>query len=116
MLCLLLLATTTSAVVPSVIDLEARMESQAGGTVADGSYDVSQSLYPDAKAAATVWSEAGKVTVNAEHFAWALGSVKPLPAAAVDAAKGAWLSMKVGAEPELSRVPIRSEVPLWADG
>ena len=103
-----LFSASAFAAVPGTIGLEARLESQAGGPVADGSYEVTLSLYPDAKAAAAVYSETGKASVKAGRFAWALGSVKPLPAAMVDASKGAWLGIKVGKEPELSRVPLRA--------
>ena len=84
-----------------------------GGPVADGDYTMVFGLYATDKAAAPVWTEGQvKAGVKAGRFTQVLGTVKPITAQVLAPLSPGWLGIKVGADPELPRIPLRS-VP-WA--
>jgi cysteine-rich repeat protein len=104
---LLALASPALATVPATVTAEALLSSTGGGPVADGNYAVTFALYKDAQGGAPVWTEGPvQVVVKGGALSQSLGTTKPLNAAAVAAAP--WLSLQVGADPELARKPLRS--------
>ncbi|MBP47049.1 MAG: hypothetical protein CMH53_03840 [Myxococcales bacterium] len=94
-----------NAAVPATVGLEGRLATPAGGPVADGDYTLTFSLYASASAPQATWSETAKVKLSAGRFAHALGSVKALNPSTLDSAKGGWVGVKVGQDPELTRTP-----------
>ena len=95
------------ASVPSVLMADGVLTAQGGGPVADGNYAVTFAIYKDVAGGAPVWSEGPlQVAVKNGAFSQALGTLKPVDAGV--AAAGTWISLTVGADPELPRKPWRS--------
>ena len=108
-LCASLVALPALAAVPTTSLVEGTLSSTGGGPAADGVYQVTFNLYKDNQAAAPYWTEGPvAVTVKSGAFAYQLGSNAPIDVAALG--QGAWLSMKVGADPELSRKPVNASL------
>lgn len=103
-----LFAATSLAAVPPTAQIEGTLRGAGGVPVADGAYKVSVALYPDASGGVAVWSEGPlDVSVSGGTFAAVLGSKTPIDTAAL-AGGSLWLGVKVAAEPELPRQPLRS--------
>ena len=101
-----LLGTSSAALAaaPSTIAVEGRLAGPGGGPVADGKYAVTFALYPAAGGGQAFWSETvADLTVKGGIFHHALGSKNALSAKTLAASKAAWLSLRVGNEPELAR-------------
>lgn len=97
------------AVVPSTVGLDGRLQSAAGGPVADGEYVVTFALYDASDSKAALWSEqVPKLAVKSGAFAYDLGATKALDQAVLGASKGLWLGVAVGVEPELPKTPLQS--------
>ncbi len=106
----LALTSIASAAVPTTIGIEGVVTSAGGGAAADGAYGVAFALYPQASGGTAVWSETGgQITVKSGSFTYALGAKAPLSAATLAAASDLYLGMSVGSDPELPRVPLRSD-------
>ncbi len=106
---LALTTTTATAAVPSSMVLEGFLNSTGGGAAADGLYDVSFAIYNVQSGGTAAWSEGPiKVAVKGGQFSHALGSSKPLSAAALDKLSKGWLGLKIGGDPELPRQMLRS--------
>ncbi len=92
------------AAVPTTAQIEGVLLATGGVPAADGGYDVVFALYAASDAQSATWTE-GPVTVQVKggRFAYALGSKQPLDAKTLAAMPGAWLGVKVGSEPELTR-------------
>ena len=103
------IALPATAAVPTTSLVEGTLTSTGGGPAADGNYQVTFNLYKDAQAAAPYWTE-GPVAVSVKNgaFAWQLGSTVPVDVAALG--QGAFLSLKVGTDPELARKPVSSSL------
>lgn len=97
------------AVVPSTVGLDGRLQSAAGGPVADGEYAVTFALYDASDSKAALWSEqVPKLAVKSGAFAYDLGATKALDQAVLGGSKGLWLGVAVGVEPELPKTPLQS--------
>ena len=102
-------APAAQAAAPETILIHGRIASQGGGAVADGGYALSFALYSDPKAVNATWSEsAGSIQVVGGRFVHALGSIKALPAKLLTDLTAPELGIKVGADAELPRVPLRA--------
>ena len=101
-------AAEVDAAVPATVGVVGTLRTQGGGPITDGSYTLTFALYPTGTAAKPVWQETGSVKVLAGRFSWALGSAKALNITDLDAAKAAWLGVRVGLEKELPRVALRA--------
>jgi subtilisin-like proprotein convertase family protein len=104
---LLLTSGMATAAVPTTALVEGTLHSTGGGAASDGPYATVFAIYKDQTGGAPIWFE-GPVTVNvlAGQFSYALGTATPLKAA--DLAAGAWLGVKIGPDPELSRRPLHA--------
>lgn len=108
---------SASAAPPSTVTIEGALHSTGGGPAADGTYSLQFGIFAKAEGGTAVWSETAAAikTVNG-RFTFALGSTKALDAAALAALPAQWLSIKVGADPELPRQPLRATMfALYAD-
>ncbi len=105
-------AAPAMAAMPATVGVEGALYSAGGGPAADGSYNVTFSLYKDALTANATWTE-GPVQIAVKNglFVYALGGSKPLDAATL-AGVGATAQMgiKVEADPELPRKPVQSSM------
>ncbi len=103
------LAGPAHAAVPQTVHLEGTLLSNGGGPVADGNYTVTFSLYAAKTAGSAMWQE-GPVAIAVKNGQWAyaLGTKKPIAAAAISAAKELWFGVKVGNDPELPRSRMHS--------
>lgn len=105
----MLVAGAAWAVVPSTVGLDGRLQSAAGGPVADGEYAVTFALYDASDSKAALWSEqVPKLAVKSGAFAYDLGATKALDQAVLGGSKGVWLGVAVGVEPELPKTPLQS--------
>lgn len=104
---LVLATASASAAVPASMTVEAMLSSSGGGAVADGNYAMTFLLYKDAEGGSAYWSEGpAQVAVKNGALSYVLGTTTPLTASAV--AAGAWVAIKVGADPEMQRRLLRS--------
>ncbi len=101
-------AATAQAAVPPTTITQGRLTSQAGGTVSDGSYNVTFAIYAAEAGGSAVWSE-GPVSVDVQGglFLWNLGTKTPLVPASLSLSK-AWIGVQIGSDPELPRQPLAS--------
>ncbi len=107
------LALPAQAAAPGTLSIHGTLSATAGGPVADGDYTLVFGLYASDKAATPVWTEGQvKAGVKSGRFTQVLGTVKPITAKVIAPLSPGWLGIKVGADPELPRIPLRS-VP-WA--
>ena len=107
------LASPALAAAPGTVALEGLLRTTDGGAVSDGDYSVTFALYASDKAAVPVWTEGQvKLSVKAGRFGAVLGTVKAITPAMLTALSPGWLGVRVAADPELTRVPLRA-VP-WA--
>ena len=108
---LILSGTPAVAQAPTTIGLQGVLRAAGGGPVADGDYVLEFSVWDAAKDGKSLWKEGpSAMKIVGGTFGWALGSKSPLSAAALAGPR--FLQVKVGTEPPLPRIPIRS-VP-WA--
>ncbi len=107
--CLALIVVVGSASValaapPSTIAVQGRLAGANGGPVADGDYAITFALFPAQAGGQAFWTETvAKLPVKGGVFHHALGSKKALSATTLAAPGSAWLSLRVGNEPELAR-------------
>ncbi len=89
----------------------------AGGPVVDGEFALTVRIYADANAKDPLWSEThGKVAVSGGRFVLALGAQTSLEVPALAAATAPFLGVQVGAETELPRQSLHSQLyARWAD-
>ncbi len=117
----LLAALPAFGAAPGTVFLQGQLLAVDGKPVADGSYDVQFAIYAAQSGGQAVWAEGPvKVSVASGGFAYAIGSVKPIPAAAMQALKSAWLGITVANDPELPRARLHAVPFAWraasADG
>lgn len=100
-------ATPAAADAPSTMSYQGVLSDPSGTLVPDNDYAMTFRLYDVSAGGAALWSESyAAVTVKAGLFHVLLGSTTPL-SLAFD--KPLWLSLQVGADPEMSpRVPLAS--------
>lgn len=98
------------AQVPQLIRYQGQaVDSQ--GVPLEGPYTLTFRLYDAATAGTLLWQEPqNNVTLSKGHFSVLLGQVTPLTA--MDWSKSCWLSIQVGAQPELSPRQQLTSVPL----
>ncbi|MEY3013329.1 MAG: hypothetical protein RIT45_2064 [Pseudomonadota bacterium] len=93
---------------PATTQVEGVLLSAGGAPAADGSYDVTFSLYAGKDAQAAAWTEGPlKVAVAGGRFQVVLGQVKPITPEALTAAN-LWLGVQVASDPELPRQPLHA--------
>ncbi|MBI5609421.1 MAG: hypothetical protein HY902_11135, partial [Deltaproteobacteria bacterium] len=101
-------AAAAQAAVPATTVTQGRLTSQAGGTVADGTYNMSFAIYAAEAGGSAVWSEGpASIDVQGGLFLWNLGSKVPLAPASLSLSK-AWIGVQIGSDPELPRQPLAS--------
>lgn len=106
---LMLLCSTTIAAVPVTIGSQGTLRGPDGAPVANGVYKLTFALYDGKDAKTAAWTEGPiPIEVKAGVFAHALGSLKPLDPAVVGKLAAGYLGVKVDADPELPRQPLRS--------
>jgi hypothetical protein len=84
---------------PATINFQGHLEPAGGGFLADGTYSIVFSLYPQAAGGSVLWTEAQSVPVSGGQFDTILGTNNPLSTLPFDAPY--WLGVKVGNEPEM---------------
>ncbi len=104
---LVLLAVPATAA-PTTMSFEGALRTQTGTPAPDGSYSVQFSLYSVNTGGSSVWSETTKVAVKGGRFRHAIGTVKAVEPTVLANVKNMWLGMKVGVDPELPRMQLRS--------
>lgn len=108
---LMALSSAAFASTPAATVIEGALTSTGGGAAADGTYDMTFKIYAGASGGSAIWSEGPlKVVVSKGQFRWALGSKTPLNISKLHATKTPHLSIKIGADPELARRPLRSVI------
>ena len=98
-----------TAAVPAQVAIEGVLTGAGGVPVVDGSYELTVAIYPGEGVANASWQEGPtKVDVTAGRFGLALGSKTALSASLLAGLQQAWIGVRVGADPELPRVPMRA--------
>ena len=96
------------AAVPTSTQLEGVLTSAGGAPAADGDYDVTFAIYDAETGGTASWTETAKLKVVGGRFNAALGATTALDPGKLAALNTAWVSVKVGAAPELPRQRVRS--------
>lgn len=111
-LVLILSAGTISAVIPHQMPYQGRLLDSGGDPVADGSYELTFSLY-DAPVAGNLYWTSGPQMVPVENglFNYVLGSVNPLPDSAFSGEFDLYFGLRVGADPEMT-----PRTQIWSQG
>ncbi len=109
-LLLAMVAGPAVAAQPATALVDGVLTSSGGSPAADGDYDLTFAIYDAATAGTLAWSETAKVKLAGGRFQHALGSVTAIDAAKLAALGKQWLSVKVGADPELPRQPLHSTI------
>ncbi len=112
----LFMASAAFAASPGTSLIEGVMTSSGGGAAADGTYDVTFSLWETEVGGTATWSEGPvKVAVKGGQFSYALGTSAAIDIQKVAALKAQWLGLKIGADPALPRQKVHSSLfALWA--
>ncbi len=106
---LALLAMDASATPPGQLQVAGTLGAAGGGAVSDGAYKLVFSIYGSETAKDAAWSEtAAQVAVIGGRFHYTLGINKPVSATLLAGLKAPHMGVRVGADPELSRVPLTS--------
>ena len=87
---------------PHLINFQGRLKDSGGNPVADSTYSVVFRIYDDPAGGITLWSETQNVTTSNGLFTVQLGSVAPIGPDSVFGASPRYLSMQVGADPEIT--------------
>ncbi len=104
-----MLVTDASATPPGHLQVAGTLGAAGGGAVSDGAYKLVFSIYDGETSKDAKWSEtAAQVAVIGGRFRYTLGVSKPISATLLAALKAPHLGVRVGADPELSRVPLAS--------
>ena len=105
----LALAGSAFAAAPTTSLIDGVLTSSGGSAAADGNYQVTFTIYDAKSGGAAVWSEGPtSIAVSGGRFIHALGSVTALDTSKLLAAKSQWLTLKVGADPELPAMQVHS--------
>ncbi len=107
-ICLIMCLTAAAAslaTVPGTISYQGLLEETGGTSLPDGDYSVTFRIYDDAAGGTVLWSETQVVALEDGVFSAQLGSATPLTLA-FDIPY--WISLQVGAEPELTRLAFTS--------
>ncbi len=99
----MLVAPPVAADVPATMTTEGMLHAKGGGPVADGDYTIAFALYAAQSGGTALWSESLKLKVAAGQFHHVLGSVKPIKASVLGAAKQSWIGLTIEKEAELPR-------------
>lgn len=100
---------TTASAAPSTLAVQAALRGPAGTPVADGEYILTMALYGQASGGAALWSEPPViVAAKGGAFGHVIGNKSALTPALLTKAKGLWLGVAVGQDPELPRVPLHA--------
>jgi len=99
MLVLVLAAQISWAQIPQTMSYQGVLADAGGAPVADGSYDLTFSIYDVATGGVALWTETQSVAVVNGVFSVILGSVNPLTP---DFDQQYWLGITVGAGPEMT--------------
>ncbi len=100
---------SADAAVPAMTQIDGVLQSVSGGPIADGSYNMTFSLYPSVSQGVALYVE-GPVGVNVKggFFVWTLGSAEPLKSSVFANASSVWLGVKIESDPELPRKQLMS--------
>ena len=102
-------ATAVTAATPKTASVEGFLTSTGGGAAADGTYDMTFSVWANASTATALWTEGPvKVTVSKGQFTWELGSKTALDISKIAATATPLLGIKIGTDPELPRQTLHS--------
>jgi|GEM_PF-1986057 len=102
-------AQSADAAVPTSVVIDGVLSGTGGGPVADGTYKITFALYAAASGGSPAWKEGPvNVAIKGGRFSYPLGATKAITAAALGNLKTAWLGMKIDADSELPRRPLRS--------
>jgi hypothetical protein len=99
----------TLAEVPKLISYQGRF-SDAGTSVADGTYPIAFTIYDQATGGTVLWTETQNVTVTNGLFSVLLGAVNPVTTN-VFSESARYLGVKLGGNPELAPRPRLAAVP-----
>jgi hypothetical protein len=100
-------ALVLSQEVPEMINYQGRLLNADGAPVADGTYEITFSLYNAEQA--KLWDETLMVEVGAGLFSVTLGQVNPLGEVIISNPPPLFLGIKIGTDPELEpRTPLAS--------
>ncbi len=106
---LLVAPATALAAAPTTMLIDGRLTNATGAATSDGDYGLNFALYSSASAQTPFWQEKGVLLkVTGGWFHHVLGSKTALSVAQIGGGAGVWLGMSIGAEPELTRQPVRS--------
>ena len=104
-----LAAGAAQASVPNASVLEGTLNTTGGGPAADGNYAITFSIFKDANDPNPLWLEGPvQVPVKNGQFSYVLGGTTPLKPSVLGA--GAFLSFKIGSDPELARKPVNASL------
>ena len=99
------------AAAPKTALVDGVLTSSGGSAAADGDYDVTFTIYDAPSGGTAVWTEGPvKMKVTGGRFAHVLGSSTPMDAAKLAAAKGQWLALKIGSDPELPTQALHASI------
>ena len=106
-----------NAAPPGQVQVAGTLGAAGGGPISDGAYKMVLSLYDSETAKDAVWFEtATQVAVIGGRFHYTLGVNKPITATLLAGLKAPHIGIQVGADPELSRVPLASVAYALAAG
>ena len=91
--------------IPQTMSYQGLLQTAGGATVPDGNYGVTFRLYAVASGGYAIWTEVQTVPVKDGIFSAVLGTVTPLT---LSFDSTYWISIQVGADPELPRVRLTS--------
>lgn len=101
-LCFLMAVTLSAhAAAPTLVNYQGRLTDPAGDPVADGNYSVVFTIYDDAVAGSTIWTETQNVTTTAGLFSILLGSVTAVTDNVFNGTTR-YLGLAVDGDPELT--------------
>ncbi|GEM_PF-1250757 len=106
---LLAMMADAHAKVPATVAVQGVMKTPGGGAAADGQYAMTFKIYADAKATKATWEESHLgVKVSGGQFQVNLGTKKAIDVAALGKMAAPHIAMAINADPDLTRVPLRS--------
>lgn len=98
-------AGIAAATVPATLSYQGHLEGPDGQVIPDGTYNLTFRLYSQSSGGVPLWNEVQSLWLRNGVFSAVMGSVTPLTLP-FDAQY--WISLQVGADPELPRVVLTS--------
>jgi hypothetical protein len=94
------LTSKDAITIPRMLSYQGRLTDNSGSPVPNGNYQLTFRLYQQENGGSPFWTETQTVSVQNGLFSVLLGSVTPITS--LPDGGTVWLSLQVGAEPELS--------------